>query len=242
MEVHHHSHHGKKKWTEYFWEFLMLFLAVTLGFFVENQREHYIEHKRTKEFAQLMVEDLKRDTALYFDRISWMGKHIKSFDTVTVLFGQSPPVSNSRLIKAVLTQRSTHRVALYPTTFNQMKNSGTLRYFRNAEIARRIFLYYDIWHTEIKSSFDYNDEFFASELQTFMLNHFDYSESSYFGDTLIVSNPTYLDRSIKTDILLRNRLTLYTSLLKYTMDYLIKPANERAITLIGLLNKEYHLK
>ena len=48
MEVHHHSHTPRKKWTHYFWEFLMLFLAVTLGFFVENQREHYIENLREK--------------------------------------------------------------------------------------------------------------------------------------------------------------------------------------------------
>ena len=32
MEVHAHSHTPRKKWTHYFWEFLMLFLAVTLGF------------------------------------------------------------------------------------------------------------------------------------------------------------------------------------------------------------------
>ena len=28
MEVHAHSHTARKKWTHYFWEFLMLFLAV----------------------------------------------------------------------------------------------------------------------------------------------------------------------------------------------------------------------
>jgi hypothetical protein len=34
MEVHHHTHasHGKKNWKSYFWEFLMLFLAVFCGF------------------------------------------------------------------------------------------------------------------------------------------------------------------------------------------------------------------
>ena len=37
MEVHNHtaadpdSHRGKKKWTHYLWEFLMLFLAVLCG-------------------------------------------------------------------------------------------------------------------------------------------------------------------------------------------------------------------
>ena len=48
MEVHHHAHTARKKWTHYFWEFFMLFLAVTLGFFVENKREHYIEHQRAR--------------------------------------------------------------------------------------------------------------------------------------------------------------------------------------------------
>ena len=177
MEVHHHPHTERKKWTHYFWEFFMLFLAVTLGFFVENQREHYIERQRTKEYAAQMVQDLKKDTALYFGRIAWMEMHIKSFDTVSILFGQSPPVSNNRLIKAVLTQRGTYNVSLNPTTFNQMKNSGTLRYFRNIDISRTISHYYDTWHSYLIRSFDYNDQIFNSEVQSFMLNHFDYSES-----------------------------------------------------------------
>ena len=38
MEVHHHAHHeGKKNWKSYFWEFLMLFLAVFCGFLAEYQ-------------------------------------------------------------------------------------------------------------------------------------------------------------------------------------------------------------
>ena len=45
MEVHHHTHpdshrdHGKKNWKTYFWEFLMLFLAVFCSFLAEYQLE-----------------------------------------------------------------------------------------------------------------------------------------------------------------------------------------------------------
>ena len=46
MEVHHHAHTARKKWTHYFWEFLMLFLAVFCGFLAEYQLEHTIEHNR----------------------------------------------------------------------------------------------------------------------------------------------------------------------------------------------------
>ena len=54
MEVHAHSHTERKKWTHYFWEFFMLFLAVTLGFFVENQREHYIENEKSKGICKIV--------------------------------------------------------------------------------------------------------------------------------------------------------------------------------------------
>ncbi|MBM3415948.1 MAG: hypothetical protein FJY20_05780 [Bacteroidetes bacterium] len=65
MEVHAHTHTPQKRWTHYFWEFLMLFVAVTLGFFVENKREHYIENKREKIYIKQLVQDLKTDTAFF---------------------------------------------------------------------------------------------------------------------------------------------------------------------------------
>ena len=61
MEVHNHTHTPRKKWTHYFWEFLMLFLAVTAGFFAENLREHRIEHKREKELMSALLRDLTAD-------------------------------------------------------------------------------------------------------------------------------------------------------------------------------------
>ena len=44
MEVHHHPHVEKKNFKEYFLEFLMIFLAVTMGFIAENVRERITEH------------------------------------------------------------------------------------------------------------------------------------------------------------------------------------------------------
>jgi len=69
MEVHHHAnsspdnHRGssKKKWIHYFWEFIMLFLAVYLGFLAENWREHKIENHRAHKYIETFYEDLKND-------------------------------------------------------------------------------------------------------------------------------------------------------------------------------------
>ena len=56
MEVHSHSHMPRKKWTHYFWEFLMLFLAVFCGFLAENQREHFVEHQREIKLMETLQQ------------------------------------------------------------------------------------------------------------------------------------------------------------------------------------------
>ena len=57
MEIHHHSRTRRQKLTHYFWEFFMLFLAVVAGYLVENQREHYVEHQREKQFMASLYQD-----------------------------------------------------------------------------------------------------------------------------------------------------------------------------------------
>lgn len=63
MEVHHHAHSPGKKWTHYFWEFLMLFLAVFCGFLAENYRESLVNKEKAHHYIQNLVADLKADTS-----------------------------------------------------------------------------------------------------------------------------------------------------------------------------------
>jgi hypothetical protein len=65
MEVHHHPdlHHNKKKFKEFFLEFIMIFLAVTLGFIAENVRESVSNHEQEKHYVESLVNNLKEDTA-----------------------------------------------------------------------------------------------------------------------------------------------------------------------------------
>ena len=74
MEVHAHTHTPRKKWTHYFWEFLMLFLAVFCGFMAENFREHLIIKEKAHNYLKNLVADLKTDSArlnddLYYQRL-----------------------------------------------------------------------------------------------------------------------------------------------------------------------------
>ena len=73
MEVHHHSHHPKK-WKEYITEFLMLFLAVTLGFLAENLREVYVEKERSHELILQLQSDIKNNIKLSVGVYPWPGQ------------------------------------------------------------------------------------------------------------------------------------------------------------------------
>ena len=49
-------------WKRYGMEFLMVFAAITLGFFADNQREKWGETARGVQYAQRLVEDLDLDS------------------------------------------------------------------------------------------------------------------------------------------------------------------------------------
>jgi hypothetical protein len=61
MEVHHHPNVEKKNFRQYFLEFLMIFLAVTMGFFAESIREHLADDAKEKQYILSMIANLKND-------------------------------------------------------------------------------------------------------------------------------------------------------------------------------------
>src|SRR6266481_3397736 len=97
MEVHAHthtfdpdSHRGRKKWTHYFWEFLMLFLAVFCGFLAENFREHQVEHQREKQYMASLIRDLRADTSALSSGIPLKLRRIGAIDSVFIFFNEHP--------------------------------------------------------------------------------------------------------------------------------------------------------
>src|SRR5947209_12892314 len=71
MEVHHHPDlHKKKNFKEFFLEFVMIFLAVTLGFIAENVREDISRHQQEDNYVLSLINDLKEDTATMHDVLS----------------------------------------------------------------------------------------------------------------------------------------------------------------------------
>src|SRR3954463_11316349 len=86
MEVHHHPHTERKKFTHYLWDFLMLFLAVFCGFLAENFREHQVEHRREKKNMQSLISDLENDTLNLCHGFPIKDKRLSAIDTVYLFF------------------------------------------------------------------------------------------------------------------------------------------------------------
>ena len=143
MEVHHHPHTSRKKWTHYFWEFFMLFLAVTLGFFVENQREHYIENQRERQFMRSMIEDLKQDIRTLDSQIEVETVSIERMDSLIYLLTSKTGLQNTSRLYFYGRLASRHDIFNYSNrTIDQMRNSGGFRLVRKPEISKQIMDYY----------------------------------------------------------------------------------------------------
>jgi hypothetical protein len=142
MEVHHpHPVHHSKKWKDYLFEFLMLFLAVTLGFFVENQREHYIERQREKQFIRSLVNDIIADTAKLNSIINRRTAREHSLDSLNFLLNSDSAGTHTNdlyYFASTASRSLLFRFVSNDGTMQQLKNSGAFRLIRSRIIADSI--------------------------------------------------------------------------------------------------------
>ena len=144
MEVHQHTHTPRKKWAHYFWEFLMLFLAVFCGFLAEYALEHKIEADREKQYALSMLEDLKSDTAALNKVILLRTRRNEVHDSLFLLLNESRDSTDlSRLyhLSFLAGRVATLQFINNDGTIQQLKNSGALRLIRKRAVADSIIMY-----------------------------------------------------------------------------------------------------
>jgi hypothetical protein len=161
MEVHAHSHTPRRKWTHYFWEFLMLFLAVFCGFLAEYQLEHKIEKDRENQFIKSLIADLQDDEKnLEVIRASEL-LGIARLDTLINLLN-SPPLAKQNGDQLYYLARVGPRSIPFSNnsrTFDQLKYSGGFRLIRNAESSNKIMGYYNQFSLVELLEDNYNHEF-----------------------------------------------------------------------------------
>ena len=146
MEVHHHSHTARKKWTHYFWEFLMLFLAVFCGFLAENQREHFVEGHRAREYAKSLLSDIRLDSAEISNGYNITTSINEAFDSIISIAKQKGKQNTIPGRFYLYSKFATYsfRADWSKSTIDQLVQSGNLRYFKDKELVSLINRYYYI--------------------------------------------------------------------------------------------------
>ena len=259
MEVHHHAHTSRKKWTHYFWEFLMLFLAVFCGFLAENQREHIVEAHRAKEYAKSLLNDLKEDTVELQSGIEHLNFLISAIDSIV-------SSNSNNLDKSGVPGKFYYYSRLtsfyYPidwnsSTLNQLVQSGNLRYFKNKELVNQINKYYALQNNI--SGQGENDGVLREKLRELRNQILDDKYYSYFATIVFSAEVRGHIPSALIDSLMKRQLPLQDGAVKYLPQFLnhlsdrrerlksytekVYPsANAKAHEIIKELLDEYHLK
>jgi hypothetical protein len=148
MEVHAHTHTPRKKFSHYFFEFFMMFLAVFAGFLAENQREHYVEAQREKQFIHSITEDLNSDIYM-LDSILSVRKNMDiMMDSLLYIMNYTNPKLHGNEIY-YFTRRIPRTFRFYTNdrTLSQLKNAGNWRLIKNKKVSERISTYDNLGRT-----------------------------------------------------------------------------------------------
>jgi len=249
MEVHHHAHTPRKKWTHYFWEFLMLFLAVFCGFLAENQREHMVEHAREKQYMQSMLVDLVADTTRFNRGVPLREARIRSIDTVFMFFNSSVNAKtiSGKVFKNLRRTTYDQNLIRNTITINQLKNAGAMRLIRNKMV------------TDSIASYDFQFEYFAALHGEYYIIHqqADFRQieklvnSSDLLPLYILNSSTGTVNNIPDTMNIRINTDGLNELLNFLMQLKVYARQEinqidqlkrKATNLMMLIKQEYHLK
>jgi hypothetical protein len=146
MEVHHHPdlHHRTKKWKEYVIEFIMIFLAVTLGFFAETIREHISEEHREKDYIVGLLNNIQNDTLELNGLIHRNTLELRGIDSLMTisrnLFANNS-VQDSIYFYALQYTITLHLFQFNDLTLVQLRNAGGYSLIKTGNVADSIALY-----------------------------------------------------------------------------------------------------
>ena len=256
MEVHAHTHTARKKWTHYFWEFFMLFLAVFCGFLAEYKLEHMIEKRKEKQIISALYTDLKKDTANLNDIIyRYLPEHSAWEDSAETFLTTLPIKENERKITLALVNSTNWNFYSPPqVSLEILKSSGTYNLIEEEKAKAEIINLNNLINTYV----NYSQFTLAAEhaldttvaaiihmtpLRLIIANVYAKTNAQYGSIT---------EKDLPTgNLLMTYDKNVYLSFVKkiYGMDYLLhdllglyqKILNQE-IELLNVLKEEYHIK
>ena len=241
MEV-HHPHHPthKKKWSEYIIEFIMLFTAVTLGFFAENVREHNIMIERKDQNLFSILQDLKQDSIFIDNTIKYSDNGIRYFQKLKAKLYEfhDNKLSENEFIKFTMDNIDSsyvnQTVFLNSSSYKNMIATGNLTYVESKDLKWKLSNYYEPWNKRIElngEQVDNTSEVLFKEhlpIRNFYFNHIldslnkDISKSNYkrFYFNVKLIRDKLLDENLIIQInIIEARLLDYNKKIKIFKDF-----------------------
>lgn len=170
MEVHKHPHHvtNKKKWSEYLLEFIMLFLAIFLGFLAENYREQEVNEKIEKKNIESFIASVQKDSARLAINIEQCQYKIKLIDSLGKIPGNFNDTSFQKPFFNYARQLTKYEGYMPDeSAFLQMQYSGTLRLIKKQNITDSI-LKYQTQNAVIKGQRETVNNYFEQSLNNLL--------------------------------------------------------------------------
>lgn len=259
MDTHaHHLHHapGEKFW-HYFYEFLMLFLAVFCGFLAENFREHYVENERAKELAENLYNEIIADSVNVQQRTAirkikerecaYFISYVKDSNLIT---------PSDRFFPAFSWALITQRFLFEPSDgiLNQLRNSGELRYFKSPELQAEVGKL-SVAITNIRNRNDREYSMSEMYIRPFILKFYDFKWYEAFCQHGNIDLFTALNQNVKAPVKgkipnldkfnrqeAENLVNYYLLMLRGTR--IAQYAEYATVNhqLLQVLRKEYHLE
>lgn len=236
MEVHHHPdlHHKKKNWKEYPLEFLMIFLAVTLGFFAETIRENISEKHREKDYVVGLINNVQNDTSELNGLIIRNDLELRGIDSLMKISKNNftnISVQDSIFFYALQYTISLHLFQFNDLTLVQLRNAGGYSLIKTNKAADSIAMY-ESKNNDIKLQERFVTDYYVQTWNAFkqifdgsLFNKFYYSYEAIHkipsGIYVLISN----DKE-RMDLLYNNYWTFaivlkgYDNLLKQHLEYL----------------------
>ncbi|SRR6185312_6903155 len=258
MEVHHHPHVEKKNFKEYFLEFIMIFLAVTLGFFAENIRERISDHNKEREYMKSIVQDLKSDTTELANAITGWNKSNSNGDSILFYLKKDFSPVNVNVLYNLLNRNFFHfNLFKYnDNTIQELKSSGDFRLIRDKDIKSSIMAFDEDMKYILKQEQDIKEFMMNSkdiESRIFDFSQFNGNQSDYAqlnGNTSLllllnarkeINDATLLTTDKRTIAEYYNKLYTFQLISRYHT-YLFKEDKKKATLLLEQIQKHYHLK
>jgi hypothetical protein len=246
MEVHHHPNVEKKNFREYLLEFIMIFLAVTLGFFAENLREGISDSTHANEYVQSMISDLKNDVNMYKTDDSINSMYCNTIDTLFTLLKTNSNRGEVYYLARKLTMLGSMGTSINAKTYLQMTGTGAFRLIKKRIVADSIAIYYQF----IKLFDDWSDLHRARLNNLILLNDKLFNADVFFsvykaigaGGSVLQeirqSNPPFMTSDVHEINAVTMQYQYYYGFLKL-MNNRTSIALKQAESLIALLEKEY---